>query len=97
MVFVFVFVLTFFLFSSPIQSAFVDRGDVNFDGVVDIRDAVMVKQYILGIQELTEEEFARADVNLDGVIDIKDLVFIIKILILQLEDPEYKDPTSPTS
>ena len=74
---------------NPAYAAYVDRGDVNLDGVVDVNDVVLVKQHILGITELTDEEFARADTNMDGVVNIIDLVFIIKVLILQIEDPEF--------
>ena len=89
-----IFVLIFFLFSSTVCAAFVDRGDVNLDGVVDIRDVVLVQRYILGIGELSSDEFVRADTNMDGILDIRDLLFIIKVLILEIEDPELKDPSS---
>ncbi len=78
---------------NPAYAAYVDRGDVNFDGVVDIQDALLVKQHILGIRELTDEEFVRADTNKKGVVNIIDLLFIIKVLILEIQDPEFFDPT----
>ena len=83
-----IFSIILFL-GNPAYATYVDRGDVNFDGVVDVKDAVLVKQHILGIRELTDEEFVRADTNMDEVVNIIDLVFIIKVLILQIEDPEF--------
>ena len=85
--------LIILILSNPVYAAYADRGDVNFDGVVDIKDVVLIKQHILGIRELDSEEFERADTNMDGVVDIIDLVFVIRVLILEIQDPELDDPT----
>lgn len=54
-------------------------GDVNFDGVVDSVDALMVLRYSLDIEELTPEQLARADVNGDGEVDSVDALTILRI------------------
>ncbi len=53
-------------------------GDVNFDGVIDIRDAVLVMKHILAIETLDEIQIEAADVNLDGKIDVRDVALILK-------------------
>ena len=56
-------------------------GDVNEDGVVDVRDVVMVMQYILDLQELTEEQLQAADVNGDGEVDVRDVTMIMQYVL----------------
>jgi hypothetical protein len=87
---IFVLFVVFFLFLAPVtNAALVDAGDINFDGEVNILDAVLLQKYILGLIELSEDELGRADMNLDGKIDVLDLVYIIKIRILEIPDPEF--------
>lgn len=47
-------------------------GDLNGDGVIDENDYNLLKYYIDGNQELTNEQIKVADTNGDGVIDEKD-------------------------
>ena len=77
----------FFSFSSNAQGALIDSGDINFDGVVNIQDAVMLQKHILGIKLLEGDELERAEMNLDGAINVQDLVYLIKIRILEISDP----------
>jgi len=88
---IFVLFVVFFLFFAPVvaNAALVDSGDVNFDGEVNILDAVLLKQYLLGIIELNEEQLSRADMNIDNEVNILDLVYIIKVRILEIPDPEF--------
>ncbi len=51
-------------------------GDVNGDGAVDIRDAVLVASAYNEVITLTAEQKKRADVNGDGAVDIRDAVLI---------------------
>lgn len=51
-------------------------GDVDGDGWVTQRDAILVADYIVGKVELTEEQLGRADVDGDGVITSVDAMFI---------------------
>lgn len=53
-------------------------GDVNGDGVVDVRDAVLSMQNALKIKQLDEVGLAAADVNNDGEVDVRDVVLIIR-------------------
>jgi len=54
------------------------HGDVNFDGVIDIRDAVLVMKHILAIETLDETQMKAADVNFDGKINVQDVALILQ-------------------
>ncbi len=58
-------------------------GDVNGDGVIDVRDVVLVQKHILGLQypPLTAVQLLAADVNGDGEINVSDVVEIMKIAL----------------
>ena len=51
-------------------------GDVNFDGVVDIADALMISRYDAGLTQLDEKQLFAGDVNGDGEVDIADALMI---------------------
>lgn len=55
-------------------------GDVNGDGVIDMKDALKVIQYYVG-KNPTDFNEALADLNNDGAIDMKDALAIVKIYI----------------
>lgn len=52
------------------------RGDVNGDGVVDLKDFVLVQSHILEKSLLTDVKFYAGDVNYDGKIVLADFVLI---------------------
>lgn len=62
------------------------RGDVNYDGKINLVDALMVMQYYNGIRELSQEEkqnevgseYERADVNQSGTVTLVDALLILK-------------------
>jgi hypothetical protein len=55
-------------------------GDVNNDGVINVKDVVLVMKHVLNLQDppLTEVQRKAADVNGDGVIDVRDATEIMK-------------------
>jgi len=53
-------------------------GDVNHDGVVDVRDVVLVMRHILDLEILEEAEQELADVNADGAIDVRDATLMMR-------------------
>ncbi len=55
-----------------------DLGDVNSDGVVNIKDVVLVIHHIIGVNKLSEDQKALADVNQDDQIDVLDSVLIMQ-------------------
>ena len=52
-------------------------GDVNFDGVVDDKDAVLIVKHVSGTKELTTSQLNYADVKVDGKVDILDAIAIL--------------------
>ena len=54
-------------------------GDVNRDGIIDIRDLIALKKRIAG--KNTDDIKAVADLNKDGKIDFDDITMLKKMLI----------------
>ena len=52
------------------------RGDVNFDGIVDSNDYAMVRSYVMFKQRLSKKQLIAADFNRDGVVDAFDAIAI---------------------
>lgn len=48
-------------------------GDINFDGIVDINDLLMLVDYNCGRIELSDKQKIAADVNQDGIISCEDV------------------------
>lgn len=56
------------------------KGDVNFDGVVNSKDASLVLKYFADPEmQFTEEQMIAADVNEDGVVDMRDAQKILEM------------------
>lgn len=53
-------------------------GDVNDDGNIDAKDAVLVLRYAAKLANLNSQQQLSADVNADGAIDAKDAVKILR-------------------
>ncbi len=54
------------------------KGDINFDGFVDIGDAILASRYDAGNKTLTEDQIFAGDVTGDGKVDIGDAVRIAR-------------------
>lgn len=61
-------------------------GDVNIDKVVDVRDATLLKQSVVKLIELNEQQKANADVIKDNVTDVKDLGQLLKYIIKVIDE-----------
>ncbi len=56
-------------------------GDVDFDGVTDMADLVLMSQYVMGsVTEFSTEALSNADINKDGFIDCKDVLLLMQTL-----------------
>ncbi len=60
-------------------------GDVNNDGIVDIRDVTTLNQSLIKAVTLDETQTANADVIKDGAIDVSDLGQLKKFIIKLIE------------
>ena len=55
-------------------------GDVNRDGVVDIKDVTVLRRYLAGTVAGSDVDLLAADCNGDGVVDIKDVTILRRYL-----------------
>ena len=61
-------------------------GDINVDGAVNILDAVILVNFVLGFQIPTDIEFLASDLNNDGMLNVLDIVQLVNIILYgQLE------------
>ena len=61
-------------------------GDVNFDGIINIQDLVLIINEILttgtgGEGTFSDLQFSQGDINQDGVLDILDIVSIVNMIM----------------
>lgn len=54
------------------------RGDVNYDGVVDVFDATEIQKYAAERIDFDEEQFESADLNKDGFVNVLDALIVQK-------------------
>ena len=55
-------------------------GDVNRDGIVDIKDVTVLRRYLAGTVAEEDVDLLAADCNEDGVVDIKDVTILRRYL-----------------
>lgn len=55
-------------------------GDLTGDGKVNVKDLIMIKKYILGVEGITEKAFKNADMNNDGKISVVDVLLICRVV-----------------
>ena len=56
-------------------------GDANGDGVVDSTDVLLLMRYVMGVDEIEEENLEWCDVNGDGSIDMSDALFVSRYVM----------------
>ena len=56
-------------------------GDINLDGAVNILDAVILVNFVLGFQTPTDIEFSASDLNSDGILNVLDIVQLVNIIL----------------
>ena len=56
-------------------------GDVNFDGLINVVDIVLVVNFILDASVPSYEEFLASDVNADGELNVVDIVNIVGMVL----------------
>ena len=52
-------------------------GDINNDGLLNVQDIIFLVNFILDVQEPSQEEFNAADMNYDGILNISDIILMI--------------------
>jgi len=59
------------------------RIDSNLDNRITIVDALILIQYLLGNETLSDEQIKVADINEDNNIDIIDIVLLKNLILIQ--------------
>ena len=55
-------------------------GDVNLDGDITMKDVLIMRRYIAGLDDLTDAEITRGDIDGDGDITMKDVLKARRII-----------------
>lgn len=63
------------------KSPGVDKGDVDGNGVINILDAMVAVNIVLGVHGGTEGELARGDMNYDGGINVLDVIAVVNAIL----------------
>lgn len=56
-------------------------GDVNSDTTIDVNDASMVVNHVLGVEVLTGDNYTAADANVDTTVDVNDASKIVDFVL----------------
>lgn len=56
-------------------------GDLNLDGIINIKDLNIMQKYLLGISRLADVQYMLSDINEDGVLNVYDLVLLKRLII----------------
>ena len=64
------------------------KGDVDLDGSVTNKDAVMLSKYLICSADLTTEQAANADMNADEKLNVIDLTLLKRLLISGSSQPD---------
>lgn len=67
--------------NTPVVPVEITAGDADCNGIVNVYDTVLVKKYILGIKQPSEQSLLNADMNSDGSITVIDLIELNKFLL----------------
>ena len=65
----------------PIQEQGFGMGDLNFDGLVNVQDIIILINHIVFDTPLTGQQFLSADINQDGIINILDVVSLVNLIL----------------
>ena len=60
----------------------VSLGDINQDCNIDIFDIIGLLNYILGLDDLDDNEFYLADLNADGNLTVEDILLIVSLILI---------------
>lgn len=60
-------------------------GDINGDGLIDVRDVTLTMQFALKVKDPGEEQIKIADINRDGIVDIRDVVLLMQYTLGLIE------------
>ena len=56
-------------------------GDVTQDDILNVIDIVMLINFIINENTISDKQFAISDINQDGSVDVLDVVLIVGIIL----------------
>lgn len=75
--------------SSTTQSGTPSYGDINADGIVDLRDSITLNKYLAKQIVLSEQAIRNADVNVDGNSDDEDGNVLMQFVVMLIPELPY--------
>ena len=87
---------------SPASSAAVvyAKGDINKDGIVSVKDSLVMKQYLIGMNtskiDNDSDALLAGDVDKDNIITVKDRLYLIKYLVCVISSFDNLEPVTRT-
>ncbi|NMB34573.1 MAG: pectate lyase [Clostridium sp.] len=83
---------------TPIPTIKINYGDINGDNKIDTMDLRLLKNYLLGSMDFSDEQFLCSDLNVDGSVDTSDLVLLKRYLLKRIDKLPYNVdyPSDPT-
>ena len=82
-----IYLIPFILDNTLIERAYFysylnsDVGDINLDSLIYVVDVVLLVNYILGIDSLSEDSIQQADLDYNNLINIVDVVALINLIL----------------
>ena len=58
-----------------------ELGDVNFDGIINVMDIIILIDFILDWSEPTEQQYFLSDIYPDGELNIMDVVMLVDMVL----------------
>jgi hypothetical protein len=56
-------------------------GDINQDGIVNIQDIIMLVNFVLSIDNPSDQQFDAGDINGDEILNILDIIATVNIIL----------------
>ncbi len=70
----------------PVFAVSATLGDIDGDGEIDSFDYLKLKRYVLGMYDMSSEEYAAADINSDGNVNTIDYILLRRMALGTLDD-----------
>ena len=69
------------VFTTETNYLYIMNGDSNQDGLLNVSDIVLIVNFIVGQEELSDSQIETSDFNSDMLVDILDILQIIQIVL----------------
>ena len=57
------------------------EGDINQDDILNVLDIVMIVNFIINENTISNKQFAISDLNLDEIINVLDIVVLVSLIL----------------